>query len=59
VPVPAALPGALRLKVAKDPSTGEWANAKVVSQQSFGHGTYTWRIARNAAQVSRRASQDA
>jgi hypothetical protein len=47
---PCCAAGQLKLRIAPDAS-GKWTNAEVVSHQSLGYGTYSWRIARNAAQV--------
>ncbi|SEM06223.1 hypothetical protein SAMN04488505_103268 [Chitinophaga rupis] len=36
--------GHLHMKIRKDAATGRWYCAEVTSQQSFGYGTYVWKI---------------
>jgi hypothetical protein len=52
-PAAAATPaaGKLRLRVAKDPATGQWANAEVLSVDGLGYGSYNWKLAYNPANV--------
>ncbi len=36
--------GHLHLKIRKDPATGRWLCAEVISRQTFGYGSYVWKI---------------
>ncbi|WP_326460504.1 glycoside hydrolase family 16 protein [Chitinophaga sp.] len=36
--------GYLHMKIRKDAATGRWYCAEVISQQSFGYGSYIWKI---------------
>lgn len=36
--------GHLHLKIRKDAATGRWLCAEVTSTQSFGYGTYVWKV---------------
>lgn len=36
--------GHLHLKIRKDASTGRWLCSEVITNQSFGYGTYVWEI---------------
>ncbi|HEY0612125.1 MAG TPA: glycoside hydrolase family 16 protein [Chitinophaga sp.] len=36
--------GHLHLKIRKDAATGRWYCSEVTSQQTFGYGSYVWKI---------------
>jgi len=36
--------GYLHMKLRKDPATNRWLCAEVISQQSFGYGSYVWKV---------------
>jgi hypothetical protein len=36
--------GHLHLKIRKDAATGRWYCSEVISQQTFGYGSYVWKI---------------
>ncbi|TWI88759.1 glycosyl hydrolase family 16 [Chitinophaga japonensis] len=45
--------GHLHLKIRRDAATGRWYCSEVISQQSFGYGTYIWKIEGRVDQLDR------